>query len=267
LEIVNHYNVWQLGLVIRALTEVVNAAEAHKIKGDEPVSRERIDRFHRPNVEYAARQCVQIELYAALHRCDLFLTALRDGLMWSELGHQAQALLDAIEGELKSRRFAYVPAEKAQLHDKFRITWSGALSNFPETESDVRDAIDAYALGLGTSCVFHLMRVAEKGLRRLAGKAGVKLTHKGKPMPLQFGDWDKVITGISNKISAARTKPLGPKRQEKLQFYSDAADHCLYMKDIWRNEISHTRREYNDAEALGVINRVKDFMELLVKNL
>ena len=33
------------------------------------------------------------------------------------------------------------------------------------------------------------------------------------------------------------------------------------MKDIWRNEIMHTRRLYNDVEALSVIGRVRDFVQ------
>jgi hypothetical protein len=264
---VNHYNVWQLGLVIEFLTDATCLAGAQTIRGDNAVPLERIEKFYLPTIKYAQQQFTSIELGAALHRCDLFLIAMRNGLVWSELGNQAQALSDAIKGELQFRRFAYVPTEKAQLHDKYRHTWNAVLTAFPETEPDVRDAIDAYALGLNTACVFHLMRVAEKGLRRLAAKVKVKLTHKGKPVALQFSDWNKVITGISNIIVAARTKPHGPKRQAQLQFHSDAADHCLYMKEIWRNEVSHTGREYNGSEALGVINRVRDFMELLVKNL
>jgi len=37
------------------------------------------------------------------------------------------------------------------------------------------------------------------------------------------------------------------------------------MKDIWRNEVSHARKRYNKAEALGVLGRVKEFVEPLAK--
>jgi hypothetical protein len=39
-----------------------------------------------------------------------------------------------------------------------------------------------------------------------------------------------------------------------------------YMKDIWRNELSHTRRRYNKAESLAVINRVRDFVQLIASH-
>jgi hypothetical protein len=107
------------------------------------------------------------------------------------------------------------------------------------------------------------MRVAEYGLRYVAKKAGVKLTDKGKSQPIEYATWDKVIAEIKKQITAARALSHGPKKNMKLQFYSDAAENLTYIRDIWRNEISHTRKSYNEAEALGVLTRVRDFMELL----
>lgn len=69
-----------------------------------------------------------------------------------------------------------------------------------------------------------------------------------------------MISAIQNKIKKIRQRPVGPKREEELQFLSNAADHCEYMKDIWRNELSHTRRWYKKEEALSVINRVREFV-------
>lgn len=84
--------------------------------------------------------------------------------------------------------------------------------------------------------------------------------------PIESGTWDKVITACKGKIDAIRKKPIGPKKQAQLEFYSDAGDHCLFMKDIWRNNISHTRKPYNKPEALAVLERVRDFMKFLAAN-
>lgn len=110
------------------------------------------------------------------------------------------------------------------------------------------------------------MRVAEFGLRRIALKLQVKLKDKGQYHPIEYGTWDKVITACKNKITKIRQNPIGPKRQETLEFYSDAGDHCLFMKDVWRNNVSHTRKPYNQPEALAVLERVKDFMKFLARN-
>jgi hypothetical protein len=117
---VHHYNVWQLAIVFDFLkaTEVLAGKD-----GDGPVSRERVEQYYRPSVEYARRQCEFIELSAAIVRCDHFLLALRDGLLWSELKNQSCVLREAIQGELKFRRFAFVPTVKATEHDKFGLVW------------------------------------------------------------------------------------------------------------------------------------------------
>ena len=266
LVIMRHYNVWQLGIAIGFLSEAESIGQLRKSNSDDgPVPRERIEQYYRPSVEYARQQCVPIELSAALHRCDLFLISLRDGLLWSELGHHARALIEAIEGELKYRRFAFLQTQKAKLLDEFRKDWASVLEKFPNTAEDVEHAVECYALEQNTACVFHLMRVSELGLREIAKKVGVKLTDRGKPMPIEYATWDKVINGIKGRITAAHLKPKGAVRNRQLQFYADATDQCTYIRDVWRNEVSHTRKSFNDGEAVGVMTRVRQFMELLAK--
>jgi hypothetical protein len=110
------------------------------------------------------------------------------------------------------------------------------------------------------------MRLAEYGLRKLAATLKVKIVDKDKVCNVEYGDWNKVITAIKGKITKARLRPVGPKKEQELQFFSDMADHCEYMKDIWRNEMAHTRRFYEEREALGVINRVREFSRKLAKH-
>jgi len=76
-----------------------------------------------------------------------------------------------------------------------------------------------------------------------------------------------VITGIRNKIVDVRQTLLSPVRDNNLEFYSDIAEQCGHIKDIWRNSVSHARKPYNAAEALGVITRVRDFMVKLATDL
>ena len=120
------------------------------------------------------------------------------------------------------------------------------------------------AVELSTAAVFHLMRVSEYGCGDSHERFFVKLTDKRKHQPLEYADWDKVITGINNKIQHVKTSlSKGPVQHGKLNLCSEAAQHCLYMKDIWRNDISHTRQPYSQAEAIVVFERVRDFMQFL----
>jgi hypothetical protein len=174
-------------------------------------------------------------------------------------------MLEAIHSELCYRRFAFVTTAKATEHDRFGLAWEGIWEQFTDSKEDSQRAIDCYALEQNTACVFHMMRVAEIGLRTIAQKVRVKLTDKGKPLPLEFATWNKVIDGIKSRIATARSKPKSERQNKQLQFYADTADQCTFIRDIWRNEVSHTRKGYKDVEAMGVIIRVRDFMELLAK--
>jgi hypothetical protein len=263
-----HYNVWQLAHVIDFLRETELLAEHYcsREQGDAPVPEERMNHYYVPSLKYAHTQLEAIELTSALARFDHFNREIRQGITWAEMRNQIRVLHEAIHSELCYRRFAFVPTEKAKLHDKVGSDWADVWAKFPPSKEDTERALDCYALEQDTACVFHLMRVAEFGLRGLAKKLRVTITHKGKVCPIEYGDWEKVITEIKNNIAHARTTPAGPKKQAKLEFYSDAADHCTFMKDIWRNNVSHTRKAYNDSEANAVLDRVLGFMRFLAAN-
>lgn len=184
-------------------------------------------------------------------------------MTWDRVLTELTFLRQTIEADLEKHLFAFVMPDKAKVLIELPEKWKLALGEFPEIAKDLQSAAECYALGQDMGCVFHLMRVAEHGLRAIARKVGVKLTDKGKPQPIEYATWDKVIAGIGSQIQRARALPQGPRKNSRLQFYSNAAENCTYIKDVWRNETSHTRKWYNDAEALGILNRVKDFMQML----
>jgi len=259
-----HYNVWQLANALAFLTQMqIDAEEQIRALGDSGVPVERMNNYYVPMLKLCFAECERIELTAALYRQPPFNSEIRQGISWSGLRNQAKTMLEAIHSELCFRRFAFVPTEKATLHDKFGLVWQGIWDKLPDVKEDSQRAIDCYALEQDTACVFHLMRVAEIGLRSLAKKLHVKLIHRRTDCPIEYADWEKVIKEIKAILEKMHTLPAGPKRQNKLELYSDAADHCVFMKDIWRNNVSHTRKPYNDSEALAVLDRVRDFMRFL----
>ena len=176
-------------------------------------------------------------------------------------------IIDGVIIALKSRKFMFVPFDQASYWNNHELFGEDFRAEFPAAA--VAEGIEAgncYAAGRWTACVFHCMRVAEYGLRKIAQTLKVKTTHKGKVFPVEYADWEKVIAAIQVKIADIRKVPRGPKRQELLRAYSSAADHCEYMKDIWRNEASHARRRYSQAESLDAIERVRGFIESLPKS-
>jgi hypothetical protein len=184
------------------------------------------------------------------------------------LRSRLQGIIEGIQNNLDSRKFFYVPKEDATYWHNLELFGKDVPTIFPiHAAFEIAELGSCFAASRPTACIFHSMRIAEYGLRILAKRVHVKLTDKGKPVPIEYGTWDKVIQGIRNKIADVRKKSIGPKKEKALQFYSAAADQCEYMKDIWRNEIAHARhRFYTRDEVLGVIGRVHLFARLVAEH-
>jgi len=188
------------------------------------------------------------------------------GITCQQCVNELTVLRQCIEADLEKLSFVQIDPEKQKVVFNLPLSWQTIWDAIPLCKEDCNEAFYCYALERNTAAVFHGMRVAEYGLRQIARKVGVRLTDKGKPQPIEYATWDKVIQGINTKITAARAMSHGPRKNKKLQFYSSAAENCTYIRDIWRNEVSHTRKSYNENEALGILSRVRDFLQVLVDN-
>ena len=169
----------------------------------------------------------------------------------------------SIMAELSVRKFVFVPSPDNEFFQKDQLFGGSVYEAFPAAREELKNAGTAYAIELYTACIFHLMRVSEHGLRGLARQVKAKVQSKYGLVPLEYADWHSVITAIKERIKASREQAQGPKKQRQLEFYSDAADHCEYIKDIWRNTTSHSRKLYNQSDALQAMDRVKAFMQFL----
>jgi hypothetical protein len=179
---------------------------------------------------------------------------------------RVRTIISGVQNNLKSRKFMFIPADQAEYWEHVEMFGQDFLISADKSAlAEMMEAGNCFAAGRYTASAYHCMRVSEFGLRKLAKKFGVTIRNNGKPCPIDYGTWNKVISGIRTKIAANRQSPKGKRTERLLKFYSNAADHCEYMKDIWRNELSHSRRRYNKSEALAVISRVKDFVELFAK--
>jgi hypothetical protein len=170
------------------------------------------------------------------------------------LARDYSRIREGIFRELKNHKFLYLPGHGPKYFAQDRLFGDAVYEKFPSARHEVTEAGNALAFSLYSACVFHLMRVAEHGLRKLARRLDVRLTDKTSFLPLEYADWHKIITGIRGKIEAERKVSSGPRRQEKLEMYSNAADHCEYMKDIWRNTASHARKSYIESSDIRKTN-------------
>jgi hypothetical protein len=266
-ELMNDYRVVHLVEVVNSLKGLEVTIEKLVKDGNRDVRIKNADlSVITPVLETGRVQCELLELKKALRRLDELRGPINSGcLTFEQLRVQVQELRKDMGYELSERRFAYVPVDHVDKLYKQSADWHVVWGVFPDSVKDVQDATDCYVLKLYTACVFHSMRIAEIGLRELGKKLGIIVTNKGQEIPLDFADWNKVIEQINGKIEAAHKLPTDAKREKELRFYSDMADRCGYMKDLWRNPVSHARKIYIKGEALGVLERVHGFMSLLAE--
>jgi hypothetical protein len=71
-----------------------------------------------------------------------------------------------------------------------------------------RREIDCYTLGDYGGCVFHMMGLAELGLRAIAKERGVESV--GKHKPIEWGTWQDVFAAIEGQLKIVRQARVGP---------------------------------------------------------
>lgn len=181
------------------------------------------------------------------------------------LAHELEGIHNQLKISLSLHKFAHVYPNVQKYFEQEQLFGAAVYASFPEAQRDIKDAGNCIAAELYTASVFHLMRTAEYGLRALARKVRVKITHKGKPQPLETAAWDKVINAIKCRLNSAHALKPSARRTDKIRFYSDLADRCSFVKDLWRNDVMHTRAHYEIQDTLAAFERVKGFMQLLCK--
>jgi hypothetical protein len=184
----------------------------------------------------------------------------------------AESLMDVltdlngdIHRELEKYKFFKVRLGGEQYLESEYLFGSEVFEKFKTARKDIKHAGTCFALELFTASVFHLMRIAEHGLRTLARRLRVTVADNHKPIPLEYADWNKVITGIDNKIKDVRKNQSGTKRDAGLNYYSDALERRSAMKELYRNPVSHARRTYTAGSASDAMERVRNFMQFLTR--
>jgi hypothetical protein len=172
---------------------------------------------------------------------------------------ELQELSNIVACELEGKFLAFIPTEKSIYCEQDELFGKTVNKAFPSAKIEIKDAGNCLAADLNTAAIFHLMRVAEIGLRALARRLKVTI----KKIPLEYADWGKIIFEIEEKIKLKKPKSRGKKQSEALEFYHGAIGEFNAFKDVWRNNVMHTRKSYGEKEAIRVFNHVHGFMQRL----
>jgi hypothetical protein len=157
--------------------------------------------------------------------------------------------------ELKERNFVFIPMAYLpyfEIDDKFGPEVSKV---FTDAIPEIKEAGNCLAAGLSTACVFLLMRVAELGLRKMAGDLGVTFS-----TPIEFKTWGAIIDKIEVELTILRNSPKSQIIDDKLKRYSDLKLNISAFEYLWRNPVMHTRDRYDMDQAKSAFTHVEAFM-------
>ncbi len=223
-------------------------------------------------VEGGSLQQVLDQLADLKNNCDaLKLRCTGDLLGWmlreyqtkphthGEVRSNIEYLSVTFEQELSRNLFSYIEPEYAKYFrsvEEFFVNppfGSAVMFAFSSATRDTGLAGNSYAYGLNDACVFHLMRVLEKGLASLAAIFSEPFAHE---------NWHNIIERIESKIRKMDSS-WGSDWKEKQSFYSEVATQFMFFKDAWRNHVMHGRTDYDPDRAKSIYDHVCVFMQRL----
>jgi nucleoside diphosphate kinase len=143
--------------------------------------------------------------------------------------------------------------------------WAGVFAAFPAVRQDVQCALRCFGFDQYTAAVFHMMRVAEVGLRAVAKERKFKLP---KDKPIDAAQWGELTTRLNTAIEKiSNWKAKDDKKQPALSFYTAVRADTVFFKDRYRNLVSHSTAHFSVEDANSVIRRVREFMGVVSSRL
>lgn len=166
-------------------------------------------------------------------------------------------LRNRLQDDLQSQHFLYVPDDMVSYYQNAAALFGDVtISRFPTIIDDAESAGHCLALGEGTACVLHLMRVMEVGLKALSSSLGIPYAPS----------WEAHLRHIEKNISEkSQNKTDDWKKDEP--FYRDVSGDLMTVKQAWRNPTMHVGRKYGADEAKEIFNAVRNFLNRLAEGI
>lgn len=162
-------------------------------------------------------------------------------------------LIGRLADELKGQVVFVVPVALSRYYTGASCLFGAETFNkFAPAIDDIEGAGKCLALGQGTACVLHLMRVMEVGLKTLAKLLGIPYAPS----------WESYLNQIAARIGA-KHKTKGIKWRKDEPFFRDVSGDLLTVKQAWRNPTMHVVRKYSPDDAEDVFRAVRGFMRRL----
>ena len=184
-------------------------------------------------------------------------------VMSSELQWKLDCLRELMESEMKNHLYFSVQGNLAKYVDGKALFGREVQSAFPSIEGDLKEAGNCLAFGCNPAAGFHLMRVAEIGLRELGRDRQIPLATSDR---IEFSEWGKVIGQLEESVKAIQNWPNSALKEEAHKFYNYAVVELRAFNDGWRRHAAHPRANMppmSPEEAIALWGHVERFMKTL----
>jgi hypothetical protein len=72
---------------------------------------------------------------------------------------------------------------------------------------------------------------------------------------------------VDARIKAIENTPKSRERDANLAFYSEGAAQFRFFKNGWRMKTAHGRGDFDEPQAIEVIDHVRSFFEIIARRL
>ena len=177
------------------------------------------------------------------------------GCTYAELGRMAEALKTRIQDEYEDVLLLWI--EEKDYYQKDDLFGAEVGERFKGAAFDIKEAGTCYSVGRYTACVFHLMRVAEFGLKTIGKRVGFV---DDRPV------WEAVLNFINAELRRDRDK-MSELFKGDLEFIGGISAHMHAVNLAWRRRVAHVERTYTQEEAKQIFDATKSLMQHLAKKL
>lgn len=180
----------------------------------------------------------------------------------SELLWKLDSLQSQIQNESQKRIFMAIDQADSGFFEKDRLFGDDVYTNFPTARDDIKESGNCLASGCATACIFHLMRVAEIGLRVLAWDRRVRFL-KRPHILIENRQWEEILIELEKSEAEIQKYKNTSAREAQLAFYHGAMVELRAFKGLYRNRTAHAKEIYDIHQARSAMTHVSAFMRIL----
>jgi hypothetical protein len=223
----------------------------------EPVLPKHVRAFGNTALASLKRACIMADLDSVVPQIDRLSDALNRGdtlsvVQVAGLTQGFRHLIANIRDHLDQEFFFHIDGSDAPLYLGAEPFGGEVSVKFPSASEDIAEAAKCLAVQRPTACVFHLMRVAEAGVRVLGKRFRIVIADPRNET------WANIIRLVNTKIEGLPTKTaIQRSRKEEL---ASASAYLNAMRIATRNGVMHPKETYTREQAHEVFRATRLFM-------